>query len=128
MWSNKTANANFVGIGANMTSPAVQIKERAEARAPTRWLFWIALVTGYLALSATWSSATAQSAEQMAKCVHYYSLWDRYLQNNNYNHSGQKMRAELAMVDCRHGRYDEGLRDLEQLLTNDRFTVDYLSR
>jgi hypothetical protein len=63
------------------------------------------------------------SPELMARCTKLYMLWVRYQPVLTLMHTGEKARAELAIVDCQHGRYEAGLQELEKLLRDGKIPV-----
>jgi hypothetical protein len=75
------------------------------------------------ALLAACSTTPPASPAQMERCSKLYALWYRYAQHVTFHHTGQRARAELALEDCRAGRYDLGMRELEELLRRSRLTI-----
>lgn len=69
------------------------------------------------------TSAPPASPELMARCTQLYMLWARYEQHITFHHTGQRARAELALEDCRYGRYETGLQELEKLLRRGRIPI-----
>jgi len=69
------------------------------------------------------ASRPPASPELMERCVKLYTLWFRYGHHPTFHHTGQKARAEIALEDCRAGRYQDGLRELEILLQRNRIPV-----
>lgn len=65
----------------------------------------------------------APSPQQLAECNRLFGQWARYEQHWTFHHTGQRVRAELALDDCQHGRYDEGIAELRRLLRRGGFTV-----
>jgi cytochrome c-type biogenesis protein CcmH/NrfG len=43
-------------------------------------------------------------------------LWFRYEQHTTLHHTGQQAQAELALDDCKQGRYDASVQQLEKML------------
>jgi len=62
------------------------------------------------------ASAPPASPQLMARCTQLYALWVRYEPVLTLMHTGQKVRVELAMLDCQHGRYEAGIQELEKIL------------
>lgn len=62
------------------------------------------------------------SPTSMAECAKLYQLWFRYQQHPTYHHTGERVRAELALYGCQHGRYEEGIRELRRMLRAGGFT------
>lgn len=69
-----------------------------------------------VATAAACASAPPASPQLMARCTQLYALWVRYEPVLTLIHTGQKVRVELAMVDCQHGRYEAGIQELEEIL------------
>jgi hypothetical protein len=60
-------------------------------------------------------AAETPSESFFERCDDLHRLWERYEWNST--HSGQKMRADLALqVHCAHGRYAIGVLALERML------------
>lgn len=76
-----------------------------------------------VATTAACTSAPPASPQLMARCTQLYRLWARYEQHITFHHTGQLARAELALDDCRHGRYEAGIQELEKMLRRGRFPV-----
>jgi hypothetical protein len=73
-----------------------------------------------LALLSTASAQTAQNAQQntkndMARCSQLAATRSHYHANGG-EATAQDTQAELALADCRAGRYDTGIATLEGLL------------
>jgi hypothetical protein len=65
----------------------------------------------------------AQAASHGAeRCQQLYGVWQRYKANST-NGSGRDIQSQTALQDCRSGRYEAGIAQLEQLLRNDRIDV-----
>lgn len=75
------------------------------------------------ALLAACSSAPVASPAQMDQCARLFAMWARYEQHWTFHHTGQRVRAELALDDCQHGRYDEGIAELKRLLRRGGFVI-----
>lgn len=75
------------------------------------------------AMAAACTSTPPASPELMARCTQLYMQWVRYEPILTFIHTGDKARSELALDDCRHGRYEAGLRELEKLLRRGRIPV-----
>ena len=87
-----------------------------------------ALATATLA-TATLAACAARppaSPERMAYCQKLYGLWWNFEQDPVFLHTGERAQAELALDDCQHGRYDEGIRTLKEILTHGGFQVGTL--
>jgi hypothetical protein len=72
------------------------------------------------ALLAACSTVPPASPAQMERCTKLYAMWYRYGQHATFHHTGQRARAEIALEDCRAGRYDQGMAELEELLRRHR--------
>jgi hypothetical protein len=88
----------------------------------SRWVRLAAAVVLFAATAACTSPLPA-SPQLMARCTQLYGLWTRYEPHFTLHHTGQKARAELALEDCRSGRYEAGLQELERLLRGGRIPV-----
>jgi len=62
------------------------------------------------------------SAHDAARCQELYSVWQRY-KGVSTNGSGRDIQSQAALQDCKNGRLDAGIAQLEQLLRNDRIPV-----
>lgn len=74
-------------------------------------------------LLAACSTAPPASSPQMDRCAKMYATFARYGQHITFHHTGQRARAELAVEDCRAGRYEQGMRELEELLRRNRLPI-----
>ncbi len=63
------------------------------------------------------------STRLLARCTQLYALWFRYEQHTTFHHTGQQAQAELALDDCKQGRYDAGLQQLEKMLRRGQVLV-----
>jgi len=84
----------------------------ALARLPSRLLAAATIVIA----SAGCTSTPPASPRLLARCTQLYVLWFRYEQHTTFHHTGQQAQAELALDDCKQGRYDAGLQQLEKML------------
>jgi hypothetical protein len=77
-----------------------------------------------IALVQATAGARAQqsSSEESAYCAQLAGLYSRY-HFNLYHPDGTWARAELAKLDCTHGKPRAGTRELEHILRNDRFVI-----
>jgi hypothetical protein len=62
------------------------------------------------------------SSHDAQRCQQLYGLWQRYKANST-NGSGRDVQSQAALQDCRNGRVDAGVAQLEQLLRSDRIPV-----
>jgi hypothetical protein len=69
------------------------------------------------------TTAPPPSPQLLAECTRLFVLWARYEQHWTFHHTGQRVRAELALDSCEHGRYDEGIAELKRLLRRGGFTL-----
>jgi hypothetical protein len=70
----------------------------------------------------TLKMAQASSSHDAERCQQLYGLWQRYKANST-NGSGRDVQSQAALQDCRNGRFDSGIAQLEQLLRSDRIAV-----
>lgn len=75
------------------------------------------------ALLAACTAAPSPWPPQMARCDKLYTTWMRYGQHPTYHHTGQRARAEIALEDCRAGRYEQGTAELEELMRRGRIPI-----
>lgn len=76
-----------------------------------------------IATTAACASAPPASPQLMARCTQLYALWVRYEPVLTLIHTGQKVRVELAMLDCQHGRYETGIQELGKILQRGRILI-----
>jgi hypothetical protein len=91
----------------------------ARARLSSRFLAAATIVVA----SAGCMSTSPASPRLLARCTQLYGLWFRYEQHTTFHHTGQQAQAELALDDCRQGRYEAGLRQLEEMLRRGRVPI-----
>ena len=84
---------------------------------------WRAPLLATTLLVAACAVTPPASPERLAECNGLFVLWARYEQHWTFHHTGQRARAELALDDCQHGRYDEGIAELKRLLRRGGFTL-----
>ena len=84
----------------------------------------IGVMTAVLILD-TANRASAQPAPQLkARCSQLISYYDRYGASRGEDSSALRHMTRMAAnVDCDHGRYDEGIRSMEDLLKEKKFTI-----
>jgi hypothetical protein len=68
-------------------------------------------------------AAQAQDDKLKARCDQLYTLASRALTRRGEGSGGPNMIVEGAGVDCRKGRYEQGIRELEKVLREQRYTV-----
>lgn len=83
----------------------------------------VRLVLLPLLLAVAGCTAPPSSPRLMAECTKLFNIWARYEQHWTFHHTGQRAKAELALEDCRHDRYDEGIAELRRLLKRGRFDL-----
>lgn len=81
-------------------------------------LVWLA-AAGLVLLPA--SGRAQQTNEQLAaRCAQLGALFDRYNLQRGEGSGGPNMARLGAALDCQRGRYEQGIRALEQLLQRNR--------
>jgi hypothetical protein len=85
-------------------------------------------VMSILAAVACMPKPQAASPALMARCNHLYNLWFRYDEDPVLFGLAEKSQAELALYDCQQGKYEEGIRTLEQLLRHGDFDLSHGER
>jgi hypothetical protein len=80
-------------------------------------------VVAIAAIATACTTTPPASPKLMARCTQFYTLWVRYAHHPTFHHTGQMARAELALEDCKAGRYEAGLQELEILLQRNRIPV-----
>ena len=71
------------------------------------------------------SHASAQTTPELkARCSQLITYWDRYGTSRGEDSSGARHMDRMgAGIDCDHGRYEEGIRVMEDLLKRKKFAV-----
>jgi hypothetical protein len=67
--------------------------------------------------------AQQTNEEKAARCFQLAGVADRYLTRRGEGSGGPNMTIMGARIDCEKGRYDRGIRDLEQLLRDQRIPL-----
>ena len=90
-------------------------------------------MTGALRLVTVWivvavavidfEAAAQPSPDPKARCAQLLAYWDRYGARRGEGGSGPNMTRMGAGIDCEKGRYDSGIKAMEDLLKQNRFTV-----
>jgi hypothetical protein len=93
---------------------------------PLRTLRTATLVTVLAAALGHALPAAAESPASMARCQQLYGEWQRY-KGASTNSSGRDVQSQAALLDCRNGRAEAGIAQLEQLLKDDRIPVPQVS-
>ena len=68
-------------------------------------------------------ASAAQDDKLKARCDQLYTMASRALTRRGEGSGGPNMIVEGAGVDCRKGRYEQGIRDLEKVLRAQGYTV-----
>ena len=79
-----------------------------------------------LVLFAATSPVIAQSAagtNPKARCAELVAFWDRHSGGKSEGSGGAEMARKGAVADCDAGRYDRGIRSMEDLLKRNGYTV-----
>jgi hypothetical protein len=83
-----------------------------------------------LVLSATATAALAQgmaqqtlSADPRTRCAELVAFWQRHGGSKSEGGGGGDIARKNAEVDCGAGRYDSGIRAMEELLRRNGYTV-----
>jgi hypothetical protein len=66
--------------------------------------------------------AEAQT-DKAARCAELGALYDRYAGRRGEGTGGPDLNRVGAGLDCQKGRYDQGIKTLENLLRRNGFTV-----
>jgi hypothetical protein len=85
----------------------------------TRVLLGLALAAG---LSAP-AHAQQDPARLAARCDQLFVLADRALSRRSEGGGGPSLTVQGAGVDCRQGRYEQGIRELEKILRGQGYTL-----
>ena len=65
----------------------------------------------------------AQQNPLAARCDQLFTMADRALSRRSEGGGGPNMIVMGASVDCRKGRYEQGIRDLEKVLRGQGYTI-----
>jgi hypothetical protein len=66
--------------------------------------------------------AQTEAPDTLAYCTRLYGLYWKH-HANYFHHDGTWAQAELALSDCRHGKLEAGIDELEHILRNDLFVI-----
>lgn len=81
----------------------------------------IALLACLGAFAGLPAAATAQTNEQLAaRCAELGRIFDRYNTIRSEGSGGPDMQRLGAGIDCQRGRYQQGIKTLEDLLQRNR--------
>ena len=83
----------------------------------------IACVMALAVIATGCTSVPPASPKLMARCMQLYDLWQRYGHHVTFHHTGQRARAELALIDCKKGQYEAGLQEFATLLQRNRIPI-----
>jgi len=107
-------------MSINLTVPR---KNLIAATAVSAVLAALACISTAAAQTGTSQSTTVQNPRaEMARCSQLFSARSRYHANGS-NYSAQDTQAELALEQCKAGRYDAGIASLEGLLKQNGIPV-----
>lgn len=73
-----------------------------------------------LALPAAWGHAQQSNEQLAARCAQLGALYDRYNTQRGEGSSGPNLARLGAGIDCQKGRYEQGIKALEELLQRTR--------
>ncbi|MDP2329542.1 MAG: hypothetical protein Q8M19_02435 [Reyranella sp.] len=83
----------------------------------------IALFGIALTLMPAGGAGAQQTNEQLAaRCAQLGAIFDRYASRRGEGSGGPDMERLGAGIDCSKGRYDKGIKALEDLLRRDRIS------
>lgn len=63
------------------------------------------------------------SPPELVRCQRDYALWRRYIYGHDLNHTGQRMRAELALHHCDKGKYHPAIEVIEDMLRRGKVPI-----
>jgi hypothetical protein len=69
------------------------------------------------------SGAQTGSADPKARCAQLVAFWERHSAGKSEGSGGADMVRKAAVADCEAGRYDSGIRTMEDLLRRNGYTV-----
>jgi hypothetical protein len=80
--------------------------------------------TPFVLLATACALAAPPAAGLKARCDQLVAYYDRYGSSRSANSDGARnMTRVSAFLDCQKGRYEAGIKDIEDLLRRKRFTV-----
>jgi hypothetical protein len=83
--------------------------------------YLLGLISVLLSLSAAGGADAQQTNEQLAaRCAQLGSIADRYMRQGGEGSPGPNMARMGAGLDCSKGRYEQGIKALEKLLSGQR--------
>lgn len=90
-------------------------------RCPIVRLACLSALTALTAFAGLPAAANAQTNEQLAaRCAELGRLFDRYNTIRSEGSGGPDMQRLGAGIDCQKGRYQQGIKTLEELLQRNR--------
>ena len=90
-------------------------------RCPIVRLACLSALTALTAFAGLPAAANAQTNEQLAaRCAELGRLFDRYNTIRSEGSGGPDMQRLGAGIDCQRGRYQQGIKTLEDLLQRNR--------
>jgi hypothetical protein len=96
-------------------------KTTASRRRALRTAALLAVLAGTLG-----QALPAKASGDMARCQELYGAWQRY-KGVSTNSSGRDVQSQAALQECRNGRVEAGITQLEQLLKDDRIPLPQVS-
>lgn len=82
----------------------------------------IALFCSAIALMSADAGAQQTSEQLAARCAQLGAIYDKYGTRRGEGSGGPDMERMGAGIDCSKGRYDKGIKALEDLLRRDRIS------
>lgn len=67
--------------------------------------------------------AQTTDADLRARCAQLVAFWDRQSGGKSEGSGGAEMIRKGAVADCDAGRFEQGIRSMENLLRRNRYTV-----
>jgi len=86
----------------------------------TRLGIVISSAVASLAVPVAWANAQQSSEQLAARCAQLGGLYDRYNLQRGEGSGGPNMARLGAGIDCQKGRYEQGIKALEELLQRNR--------
>lgn len=86
----------------------------------TRLGIVISSAVASLAVPVAWANAQQSNEQLAARCAQLGGLYDRYNLQRGEGSGGPNMVRLGAGIDCQKGRYEQGIKALEELLQRNR--------
>lgn len=86
----------------------------------TRLGIVISSAVASLAVPVAWANAQQSNEQLAARCAQLGGLYDRYNLQRGEGSGGPNMARLGAGIDCQKGRYEQGIKALEELLQRNR--------